>query len=51
MVQFASYLRGMWSVPIADHTGMTGSYDFSLDPDGFAEVPGEAFSGSASPRS
>jgi uncharacterized protein (TIGR03435 family) len=43
MVQFASYLRGMWAVPVADRTGMTGSYDFSLDPDSFADVPGEAF--------
>jgi uncharacterized protein (TIGR03435 family) len=43
MVQFASYLHGMRGIPVADHTGMTGSYDFSLDPVSFADVPGETF--------
>jgi uncharacterized protein (TIGR03435 family) len=43
MPQFASYLRAMLGVPVVDRTGMTGSYDFSLDPDSFASASGEAF--------
>jgi uncharacterized protein (TIGR03435 family) len=43
MAQFAGYLRGMWGVPVTDGTGLTGSYDFSLDPDAFATAPGEPF--------
>jgi uncharacterized protein (TIGR03435 family) len=43
MSQFASYLHGMWGVPVVTQTGMIGNYDFFLDPDSFASTSGEAF--------
>ncbi len=43
MPQFAGYLRGMLGMPVTDRTGMAGAYDFSLDPDRFADTPGEPF--------
>jgi uncharacterized protein (TIGR03435 family) len=43
MPQLAGYLRGMLGMPVTDRTGITGSYDFSLDPDSFVDTPGEAF--------
>jgi uncharacterized protein (TIGR03435 family) len=43
MSDLASYLRGMLSTPVTDRTGMAGRYDFSLDPDSFADTPDEPF--------
>jgi uncharacterized protein (TIGR03435 family) len=40
MAQFAVYLRGMLQVPVVDRTGLQGSYDFDVKPEGDA---GEAF--------
>jgi uncharacterized protein (TIGR03435 family) len=44
MGQVARYLRGLSGIPVVDNTGMTGSYDFILDPESDAGLAGAAFS-------
>lgn len=43
MSGLAGYLRSMWSIPVVDHTGIRGAYDFSLAPDKFAVDSHESF--------
>jgi len=40
----ASYLRSMWGEPVEDRTGMKGNFNFSIEPESFADTPGESFS-------
>lgn len=39
----AGYFRSMWSIPVVDHTGIRGPYDFSIDPDQFAGDSHDSF--------
>jgi uncharacterized protein (TIGR03435 family) len=44
MSDLANYLRSMWGDPVVDRTGLTGHFDFSIEPNSFADASGESFS-------
>jgi uncharacterized protein (TIGR03435 family) len=48
MLELANYLRSMWGDPVMDRTGMTGRFNFSIDPAGVGD-PGDSFSARVRP--